>query len=147
LKQNKSVEKKPVLKSCQKAKAKAAQAAAQGETVHINNPIFSTLCEDNLKYAYIPNVFDPETHEPLVKFASMKPRKYQLRRKVNWKKEAKALYSWNESLESLLTHASFITSLTPNLVNIILSLVFFANAVFFSHLKKWQKVHVLVGSS
>lgn len=114
-KNNPPTEKKPVLKTCQRTKERAAQAAAQGETIHVDNPLFSVLCEESLKYHYIPNVFDPETGEPLVKIASIKPRKYQLRRKVNWKKEAKALMKWHHSLESLLQQPPLVQSLTSDL--------------------------------
>lgn len=93
------VNKKPVFKSCQKVKARAAEAAANGESLHVSNSIYSSFCEENLKYLYIPNVFDPATREHVLEFSAIKPRKYQLHRKTNWKREAKALLSWHHMLE------------------------------------------------
>ncbi|RCH77914.1 hypothetical protein CU098_002489, partial [Rhizopus stolonifer] len=79
------VEKKSAFKPCQRAKARAAEAASNGELMTHTNSFFDSLCEDTLKYLYIPNVFDPVTREPIVEFALIKPRKYQLYRKTNWK--------------------------------------------------------------
>jgi hypothetical protein len=93
------VDKKPVFKTCQKVKARAAEAAANGEPVHLSNSIYSSFCEDSLKYLYIPNVFDPVTREPILEFSAIKPRKYQLYRKTSWKREAKALLTWHHLLE------------------------------------------------
>lgn len=98
-------DKKPALKSCQKAKARAAEAAANGTTVQAGNSFVSTFCEDSLKYLYIPNVFDPVTREPVLEFSAVKPRKYQLNRKTSWKREAKALMTWNHALEEYISNS------------------------------------------
>ena len=95
-------DKKPALRSCQKAKARAAEAAANGTTVQYGNSIVSTFCEESLKYLYVPNVFDPITREPILEFSSVKPRKYQLHRKTSWKREAKALMTWHHTLDEYL---------------------------------------------
>jgi hypothetical protein len=92
-------DKKPAFKVCQKAKVAAAEAAANGNSIQLNNPFFSTLCEESLKYLYIPNVFHPETREPVLEFSTIKPRKYELHRKTSWKKEAKAMMTWHHTLE------------------------------------------------
>lgn len=94
-------DKKSPFKSCQKAKARAAEAAANGNTVQ-PGPFVASFCEDTLKYLYIPNVFDPVTREPVLEFSTVKPRKYQLHRKTSWKREAKALMTWHHTLEESL---------------------------------------------
>ncbi|CEP07523.1 hypothetical protein [Parasitella parasitica] len=103
------IDKKPTFKPCQKAKARAAEAAVNGEVVHTNS-IYSSFCEDSLKYLYIPNVFDPVTREPILEFAIVKPRKYQLHRKTSWKREAKALMTWHHVLEEQIQQPPSITS-------------------------------------
>lgn len=96
-------DKKSPFKSCQKAKARAFEAATNGNTVQPGgNPLISSFCEDSLKYLYIPNVFDPVTREPVLEFSTVKPRKYQLHRKTSWKREAKALMTWHHTLEEYL---------------------------------------------
>lgn len=87
-------DKMPALKSCQKKKARAAEAAANGNVGSQSNFF--------LKYLYIPNVFDPMTHETILEFAAIKPRKYQLYRKTSWKREAKALMTWHYTLEQYM---------------------------------------------
>ncbi|KAI8638399.1 Dbl homology domain-containing protein [Parasitella parasitica] len=103
------VDKKPAFKTCQKAKARAAEAAVNGEVVQ-TNPLYSSFCEDSLKYLYIPNVFDPVTREPILEFAIVKPRKYQLHRKTSWKREAKALMTWHHALEEQIQRPPAISS-------------------------------------
>lgn len=96
-------DKKSPFKSCQKAKARAFEAATNGNTVQPGgNPLISSFCEESLKYLYIPNVFDPVTREPVLEFSTVKPRKYQLHRKTSWKREAKALMTWHHTLEEYL---------------------------------------------
>lgn len=91
-------DKKSALKSCQKAKARAAEAAANGTSITQTNSFYASFCED-MRYLYIPNVFDPVTRELIVEFSVIKPRKYKLHRKTSWKREAKALMSWHHTLE------------------------------------------------
>lgn len=102
-------DKKPAFKPCQKAKARAAEAAVNGEVVHTNS-LYSSICEDSLKYLYIPNVFDPVTREPILEFAAIKPRKYQLHRKTSWKREAKALMTWHHTLEQQIRQPPVVSS-------------------------------------
>ncbi|KAL9537334.1 hypothetical protein MBANPS3_011872 [Mucor bainieri] len=102
-------DKKPAFKPCQKAKARAAEAAVNGEVVHANS-LYSSFCEDSLKYLYIPNVFDPVTREPILEFAVIKPRKYQLHRKTSWKREAKALMTWHHTLEEQIRQPPAVNS-------------------------------------
>ncbi|KAG2206111.1 hypothetical protein INT47_003760 [Mucor saturninus] len=87
-------DKKCNLKPCRKMKARAAEAAANG-TVARSSSSF-------LKYMYIPNVFDPVTHDTILAMASIKPRKYQLYRKTSWKTEAKALMTWHHTLDAYM---------------------------------------------
>ncbi|KAG2194377.1 hypothetical protein INT46_011095 [Mucor plumbeus] len=103
------VDKKPAFKTCQKAKARAAEAAVNGEVLS-SNSLYSSFCEDSLKYLYIPNVFDPVTREPILEFAVIKPRKYQLHRKTSWKREAKALMTWHHTLEEQINQPPAINS-------------------------------------
>lgn len=103
------IDKKPAFKTCQKAKARAAEAAVNGEVLH-SNSLYSSFCDDSLKYLYIPNVFDPVTKEPILEFAVIKPRKYQLHRKTSWKREAKALMTWHHSLEEQIHKPPTISS-------------------------------------
>lgn len=102
-------DKKPAFKPCQKAKARAAEAAVNGEVVQ-SNSLYSSFCEDSLKYLYIPNVFDPATREPILEFAAIKPRKYQLHRKTSWKREAKALMTWHHTLEEQMHQPPAVSS-------------------------------------
>ncbi|KAL7323708.1 hypothetical protein PS15p_210326 [Mucor circinelloides] len=102
-------DKKPAFKPCQKAKARAAEAAVNGEVVQTNS-LYSSFCEDSLKYLYIPNVFDPVTREPILEFAVIKPRKYQLHRKTSWKREAKALMTWHHTLEQQIHQPPAVSS-------------------------------------
>lgn len=95
-------DKKSGFLGCQKAKNAAAEAAANGTVVQINNPIISTFCEESLRYLYIPNVFHPETREPVLEFSTIKPRKYELHRKTSWKREAKAMMTWHHTLEEYI---------------------------------------------
>ncbi|CAO3701379.1 hypothetical protein G6F70_004739 [Rhizopus microsporus] len=108
LKKNRPVDKKVTFKPCQKVIARAAEAAANGDTV--SGPMFLPFCEETLRYTHIPNVFDPDTREPVLQFTNIKPREYQLRRKMNWKKEAKALMTWHDTLQVLLNQPSAIHS-------------------------------------
>ncbi|KAI9486312.1 MAG: Dbl homology domain-containing protein [Benjaminiella poitrasii] len=106
-------EKKSPLKTCEKARARAAEAAAQGESIGHHTLSF---CEENLKYLYIPNIFDPLTREPVVEFATIKPRKYKLHRKTSWKREAKALMTWHHTLdEKLRSSPNLSTKMTKNM--------------------------------
>jgi hypothetical protein len=118
-------DKKPVFKSCQKVKARAAEAAANGESVHVSNSIYSSFCEESLKYLYIPNVFDPVTREPVLEFSAIKPRKYQLYRKTSWKREAKALLTWHHLLEDKIRKPTPLKHLPKEL------LIFFFFFFFF----------------
>lgn len=114
------IDKKPAFKTCQKAKARAAEAAVNGEVLS-SNSLYSSFCDDSLKYLYIPNVFDPVTREPILEFAVIKPRKYQLHRKTSWKREAKALMAWHHTLEEQIHQPPAVNSrFSKDLVNILL---------------------------
>ncbi|KAI8355713.1 Dbl homology domain-containing protein [Blakeslea trispora] len=91
-------ERRSPFKPCQKTKKRTSY----GEAMMAHSYFFDNLCEDTLKYLYIPNLFDPVTREPIVEFATIEPRKYQLYRKTNWKREAKAMLAWRHSLEERL---------------------------------------------
>ncbi|KAI8875733.1 hypothetical protein K501DRAFT_338527 [Backusella circina FSU 941] len=95
------VNKNPVFKGCRKVKAQAAEMAAQGNPIHLSHSsgLYSTICEDYLKNIFIPTVFDPYTHQPIVDFLAIQPRKFQLQRKMSWKREAKALNIWQQTLK------------------------------------------------
>ncbi|KAI7900955.1 Dbl homology domain-containing protein [Cokeromyces recurvatus] len=95
-------EKKTPLKPCQKAKVRAAHPE------YLTHHHSFSFCEDHLKYLYIPNVFDPVTREPILEFATIKPRKYELYRKTSWKREAKAMMTWHHTLEEKLRKSSHV---------------------------------------
>jgi hypothetical protein len=100
------VEKQPTFKPCQKAKARAAEVAASGNTLPPgSSPSICSIYDDNLKYLYIPNVFDPITNEPVLEFTSIRPRRFKLHRKTSWKKEAKALMVWQQGLKNSLSNS------------------------------------------
>ncbi|KAG2237455.1 hypothetical protein INT48_005488 [Thamnidium elegans] len=107
-------DKKPALKSCQKAKARAAEAAANGTSITQTNSFYASFCED-MKYLYIPNVFDPATRELIVEFSVIKPRKYKLHRKTSWKREAKALMSWHHNLEESIQKPEEKIEINPSM--------------------------------
>ncbi|KAG0168624.1 epithelial cell transforming sequence 2 oncoprotein-like [Apophysomyces sp. BC1034] len=50
----------------------------------------------------IPDLIDPATQKPLLRFRSMKPRTVQLSRKSSAKRETKALNVWRETVEEAL---------------------------------------------
>ncbi|GAA5800161.1 hypothetical protein HPULCUR_005586 [Helicostylum pulchrum] len=109
-------DKKPALKSCQKAKARAAEAAAKGTSITQTNSFYASFCED-MKYLYIPNVFDPVTRELIVEFSVIKPRKYKLHRKTSWKREAKTLMSWHHLLEESIQKPEKKIEINPSMVS------------------------------
>jgi hypothetical protein len=102
------VNRNPVFKGCRKVKAQAAEMAAQGTPIHIthSNVLYSTICEDYLRNLFIPTVFDPDTHNPIIDFSAIQPRKLQLRRKSSWKREAKALNIWQQTLKQSMDNTS-----------------------------------------
>ncbi|KAG1551725.1 hypothetical protein G6F51_001664 [Rhizopus arrhizus] len=104
------VDKKVAFKPCQKAVARAAEAAVSGNTISHHGPIYLHFCEETLRHLYIPNVFDPITREPILQFTNIKPRQYQLRRKTSWRKEAKGLMVWHDSLKELVEKDSLVNS-------------------------------------
>ncbi|KAG1468862.1 hypothetical protein G6F56_003593 [Rhizopus delemar] len=102
-----SVDRKVILKPCQRTLARAAEAAANGDTTR-HTPLLMHFCEETAKYLYIPNVFDPVSREPVLQFTNIKPRQYQLKRKTSWKKEAKGLRVWHDTLKESLQHPSSV---------------------------------------
>ncbi|KAI9244803.1 Dbl homology domain-containing protein [Sporodiniella umbellata] len=101
-----AAERKATFKPCQKTLARAAEAAANGDTTPRHTPLLMHFCEETAKYLYIPNIVDPVSHKPVLKFTNIKPRQYELKRKTSWKREAKGLRVWHDTLKDILQSPS-----------------------------------------
>ncbi|KAI9031011.1 Dbl homology domain-containing protein [Phycomyces nitens] len=64
--------------------------------------IYNFQPEDKKSTKTIPDLINPDTKEPILRFQLMKPRAAHLKRKTSVKRETKALYVWRTSVENMI---------------------------------------------